>query len=132
MPKRDENKDIRNFALALAVILAAFAALGFYRERDFWPYLAVVAGALVPLAFFGRPLLRPIFRGWMWLANKLNWVMTRVILTLAWLILFVPIGLILRLFRVDFFDRKWSPEQNSYWRERADKSYDRKKTERLG
>lgn len=132
MAKRDENKDIRNFALALAVILAGFAALGFYREREFWPYLAAAAGLVLVLGLFVRPVLRPVFRGWMWLAFKLNWVVTRVILTTAWVVLFVPIGLVLRLLRVDFFDRKWEAEATSYWLERPQKPYQREKTERLG
>jgi len=132
MAKRDENKDIRNFGLALAVLLGGFAALGFYREREFWPILAVIAGVVLLLALFGRPLLRPVFRGWMWLAHKLNWVMTRVILTAAWIVLFVPIGLVLRLLRIDFFDRKLQPEAQSHWRLRPNKPYERQKTERLG
>ena len=132
MAKRDEQKDIRNFGIALAVLLSGFATLGFFRERAFWPILAGIAGVVLLLALFGRPILKPVFRGWMWLAHKLNWVVTRVILTAAWLVLFVPIGLFLRLFRVYFLDRKWEHEAQTYWHSRPDKPYDRKRTERLG
>jgi hypothetical protein len=76
--------------------------------------------------------MRPVFRGWMWFAQKLNWLTTRLLLTVFWLVAFVPTGLILRLFRVDFFDRKWNPSAASYWRPRPDLPYDRSRTERLG
>jgi hypothetical protein len=132
MAKRDEKKDIRNFALALAGILAVLAGIAYWKGRMTWPYLGGGAVLIAALGLFAKPLLRPIFRGWMWLANKLNWAMTRVILTLAWLILFAPIGLLLRLFRVDFFDRKWDPAAPTYWRARPDKPYDRRQTEKLG
>ncbi|HPM78778.1 MAG TPA: SxtJ family membrane protein [bacterium] len=132
MKKRDEKKDIRNFGIALAVILLVFAALGFYKDRAYWPYLSGAAGAILVLALFVKPALRPIFKGWMWFAMKLNWLTTRIILTAAWLVMFVPVGLVLRLFRVDFFDRQWQPEAKSYWRVRPDTPYDRRKSERLG
>lgn len=132
MKKRDEKKDIRNFGIALAVILLAFAALGFFRERAYWPYLGSVAGLILVLALFVKPVLRPVFKGWMWFALKLNWLTTRIILSAAWLVMFAPIGLILRLLRVDFFDRRRQPEAKSYWRVRPDAPYNRHKTERLG
>jgi len=132
MAKRDEKKDIRNFALALAAILAALAIINYFQEKTSWPYLGGAAAAIALLGLFVKPALRPVFRGWMWLANKLNWVMTRLILTSAWLVMFVPIGLALRLFRVDFFNRKWEPEASTYWLTRPDKPYDRRKTEKLG
>ncbi len=130
--KRDENKDIRSFSLALAAILGAFAMLGWYREREFWVYLAVAAGVVLIVGLFIKPIMRPIFRGWMWLAQKLNWVMTRVLLTVVWLTMFVPIALVLRLLRIDFFDRKLDPQKASYWNQYPDQPYDRKRTERLG
>jgi hypothetical protein len=132
MAKRDENKDIRNFGIALAVLLAIFAGLGWHNEKAAWPYLAGAAGLALLLGLFLRPALRPIFRGWMWFAQKLNWVTTRVLLTVFWLVVFLPIGLVLRLFRVDFFDRRWNPDQASYWRERPDAPPDRRRAERLG
>jgi hypothetical protein len=133
MPKkRDEKKDIRNFSLALAVLLGVFGALAWYNQRPAWPYLAAAAVVSVVLGVFIQPAMRPVFRGWMWFAHKLNWLTTRILLTTIWIALFVPIGLILRLFQVDFFDRKWDPHRASYWRERPRGPYDRRRTERLG
>ncbi|MDP8224709.1 MAG: SxtJ family membrane protein [Candidatus Lernaella stagnicola] len=130
--KKDENKDIRSFSLALAVLLGGFAALGWYREREFWPYLAAAAVVVLVVGLFLKPLMRPVFRGWMWLAMKLNWVVTRILLTSVWLVMFVPVGLVLRALRIDFFDRKIEPQKESYWHERPDVPYDRNRTERMG
>jgi hypothetical protein len=132
MAKRNENKDIRNFGIALGVLLAGFAALAFWRGRFYWPYLAGGAGAALVLGLFLRPAMRPIFRGWMWFAQKLNWLTTRILLTVFWLVVFLPVGLVLRLFGVDFFDRKWDASKASYWHERPDAPRDRRRAERLG
>ncbi|NLH50447.1 MAG: hypothetical protein GX444_17855 [Myxococcales bacterium] len=130
--RRDENKDLRNFCLALGVLLGGFAALGWYNQRAFWLYLAGGAALVVALGLFAKPAVRPVFRGWMWLAQKLNWFTTRLLLTVIWLVIFLPVGLVLRLLRVDFFDRRWEPGKASYWRERPATPYDRRRTERLG
>ncbi len=132
MAKRNEKKDIRNFALALAAILAGFAIFGFLKQRPAWPYLTGTAILIAFLGLFVQAVLQPVFRGWMWLANKLNWVMTRILLTVAWLVMFVPIGLVLRLFRVDFFERRFDPQATTYWHTRPDKPYDRRSSEKLG
>jgi len=130
--KRNESKDIRNFGIALAVLLAGFGGFAIYRERPVGPYLEGLAAAVLLLALFIRPVLRPVFRGWMWVAEKLNWITTRIILTVAWLVLFLPLGLALRLLRIDFFDRKFDAQAASYFIRRPDVPYDRNRSERLG
>jgi Saxitoxin biosynthesis operon protein SxtJ len=130
--KRDERKDIRNFSIALAVLLGGFAALAFYRERPFWPPLLITALHVLGFGLFIPRLMKPVFKGFMWFAEKMNWVVTRVMLTVIWLTMFVPVGLVLRLLRIDFFDRKIEPERAGYWNERPDKPYDRHRAERLG
>jgi len=131
--KRNENKDIRNFSIALTVLFGFFAALNAaYGDKPIWPYLAGIGLAALILGLFIRPVMRPIFRGWMWLAQKLNWAVTRILLTTFWLLVFVPFGLVMRLIGKDFLDRRWNPDKASYWRPRPNVPYDRHRSERLG
>jgi hypothetical protein len=51
----------------------------------------------------------------MTLALILGWIMTRIILSILFFILFVPIGWIARIFGKDFLDQKFDPSANSYW-----------------
>lgn len=131
--KRDENKDIRNFSIALAVLLGIFAVLNsIYGDKPIWPYLSIAAAVVLLVGLFLRQVMRPIFRGWMWLAQKLNWIVIRILLTSFWLIVFVPFGLVMRLIGKDFLDRRWEQDKPSYWHQRPDEPYDRRRAERLG
>lgn len=58
-----------------------------------------------------------LYRYWMRFAHLLGWVNTRIILTLFYGILFVPLGLILKLLRKDLLDQSFH-DQESYWTKR--------------
>ena len=56
----------------------------------------------------------------MMLAGLMGWIMTRVILIAAFVVLITPIGLLLRLCGKDILDVRFRPAgQNSYWKERS-------------
>lgn len=59
--------------------------------------------------------LRPVEYVWMKLAMVLNYVMTRVILTLAFFLAITPTGLLVRLFKKDLLSLTIDPQQQSYW-----------------
>ncbi len=79
---------------------------------------------LVPALLFGvlglvaPRVLEPVFVLWMKLAEALNWIMTRVFLTVAWWLIITPTGLIMRLgSKADPLKRAWLPAEASYWEE---------------
>jgi hypothetical protein len=69
----------------------------------------VMLGAAVP------GILLPVYRVWMGLAFAMGFVMTRVILTLVFVGMVIPIGLVMRLVGKDPLDRRWRAGA-SYWR----------------
>lgn len=127
----DEKIQIRNFGIALAVLLACFGGFAVYHGKSHGPYLIGIGALVLILSLFLKPVLRPVFKGWMWVAEKLSWVMTRLILTIFFYAIMTPIGLVFRLFQVDLLDRKWDKKATSYWNLREDKPYDPKDTERM-
>lgn len=84
----------------------------------------VLFGTLLPL------VLRPLYTVWMALALVLGFIMTRVLLTLVYFLLVLPIGLALRLAGKDLLDRTLDPAASSYWRRKAPLEDDPERLER--
>lgn len=107
----------RKFGLTMAVAVAALGLVRWWLRGEL-PYVFFgVAAAFLVLGLIAPTLLRPLFRGWLAFALALNWVMTRVLLTLVYYPLIVPTGLAMRLMGKDPLKRERLPEDQSYWEE---------------
>ena len=69
---------------------------------------------ILPLVAFAPTLLRPVFNLWLKIAHAIGWFNTQVLLTIVFILVFIPTGLIMRLFRKDPMKRKMVAE-GSYW-----------------
>jgi len=117
--KRSEIETARRFALALAVLLAVFAALSLWRGHGARALAWAVLGMAAPGLAFGLPAVwLPIFRAWMKLAVVISGIVTRVILTVFYFALFTPFCVVLRLFGVKTIDADFRREAGSYWIDR--------------
>jgi hypothetical protein len=106
---------LRNFGL---LMFGAFAAIGCLRWwlRGHAPFaLFVVAGAFLVVGLVLPVALKPVYRAWMKFALALNWVMTRVLLTVAFYVMITPAGIIYRLVAGDPLKRRWEPSATTYW-----------------
>jgi len=110
-----ERRRLRAFGLTVGGALLVLAAILLWKHRPAWPY-AGGAGALAVLLGLALPRsLRPVERVWMKLAGMMGWVMTRVILTLVFFLVFTPIGFALRLFGRDPLTLSFDRKAASYW-----------------
>ena len=123
---------LRQFGLVVGgVLLAAAAALAWRRGVGPWGWgLGGVGGVLVALGAVAPAVLRPVRTAWMALAFALGFVMTRVILTAAFALTFVPAGLALRLLGKDLLHRRPDADAETYWIPRTDGRPDRESLER--
>ena len=64
-------------------------------------------------------ILKPIYWIWMIFATILGWIMTRVILSLLFYVIFTLIGLILRSFGKQFIELNWDKTDSTYWNYRS-------------
>jgi len=58
--------------------------------------------------------LKPVYVGWMKFGNVMNWINTRIILGILFYGLFLPIGVVMRLFGKDPMQRKLDRGLSSY------------------
>lgn len=109
------RKELREFGITLGIILALLAALFLWREKDFYPYLFILAGLFLIFGAGAPIVLKPLQKAWMALAVLLGWLMTRVVLVILFYGVFTPIGFVPRLFGAQFLELKWNRSAKSYW-----------------
>lgn len=121
-----DNAGLRKFGLTTGAIIIVLFVLFFPWVFDMealptWPW--IVAAALWVPAFLMPVALRPVYNLWMKIGHGLGWVNTRIILGILFYAMFVPMGLIMRLFGGDPMARKLDASVSSYRKEsiRVDK-----------
>lgn len=126
---------LRRFGLAVGGVFALLGAVGAWRSGgDPSPLawgLLLGGGLLVLLGLVAPVVLRPVFRVWMAGALAMGFVMTRVILTLALVVVFTPVALVFRLIRRDPLHRRPDPDAVTYWIPRDDGPSGRDRLERM-
>ena len=122
-------KKLRNFGLVTGGIFLAIAVWIFFRKHVEIPAYCLGGAALLLMAAGGfAPLvLGGIYRVWMGLAFAMGWIVSRVVLTILFYLVLMPIGWIARLAGEDFLDIRRPKEKNSCWVRRSDAKSDLEK-----
>jgi hypothetical protein len=114
-----ENKvgksQLRSFGLIVAAGFSVIALWPTIFRGDgprLWALTIVFVMALAGLIY--PQILRPVFKVWMAVGEVLAWVNTRIILSLLYYGMIVPIGFILRLAGKDSMQRKFDREASTY------------------
>ena len=119
--RRKTTRDLRKFGVTMFVAFALIAALLWWREvawwgnPSWWKYAGSLSAAFLLLAVLAPTLLRPVERAWMGFAGILGAVMTRVVLTVGFLIAVTPTALIMRIRKKDLLNLRFDPKADSYW-----------------
>ena len=114
---------LRRAALGVAAVVLAVAGWLLLRQRAPAVRLGLAAaGALLVLAgtlFAAR--LRTAYLGWMTVALAIGWVMSRVVLTVIFAVVLIPLAFLARLTGKRFLALRPDPGVASYWvrRERS-------------
>ena len=113
--KQKTTKELRKFGLVMTVPLALIGGYLWWKDNQTFLYLFSAAGFFLSTGLLVPQVLRPVEKAWMWFAEILGAIMTRVILTLAFLLVMLPMGLLLKLIGKDLLDLKMDPGRTSYW-----------------
>ena len=119
---RDSGPDRRTLRQFGWLCLLVFGGLAFSRwgvEGSEWSsWLFACLGCAGGLTGTVRPqLLRPVFVGWMLLAWPIGWLVSHLILVLAYYAVVTPIGLVLRFVGKDSLGFKQGNAE-TYWQPR--------------
>lgn len=113
-PKMDRS-ELRKFGLLMAAAFAVIACLRWWLKGHPSAVLFGIAAAFLVFGLVLPVALTPVYRTWMKFALALNWVVTRVFLTIAFYALITPTGIVYRLVAGDPLKRAWDPNVGSYW-----------------
>ena len=124
-------KQLRQFGLLMAGVFSFFGAVFIYKK---WIIAAWVLGVLM-MFFLGMgftvPMgLLPIHRKWMRFAEVVGNFNAKVILGLAYFLVFTPIRIISSVFREDPLRRKFELDKKSYWLDCEPRDSDPKRYEK--
>lgn len=131
MKKRSFRTE-KEFGLIVGGILTLLAAWWLYRGkfRNFAEVTLMLGVALVLLGLIlPRALVYPN-KAWMYLAEALSYVSTRVILGLVFFLVITPIGFTKRLFGWDPLHRR-AGSSGSYWRPYSERQRDPRHYEKM-
>jgi len=121
-----EKKNLTVFGYGLALILA-FVSYRIWHHHG-WvsahALLIVCAVALVIVTAVNYLWLRPVYKKWMVVARFIGAVITGIILSVMFYLVFGITGIILRFLRKDLLDRQIEPPRQSYWIERTSVPFD--------
>lgn len=105
------TKDLRVFLGIWAGIFAVFLAFGIlrYDAIRIW----ALCGSVMCLALMAIPrIITPLYRAWVWVGEKIGFVISRIILALIFFGIFSPLGIIFRLFGRDILGLKLAFSNN--------------------
>ena len=115
-PFDPSESQLRQFGLLMAGVFSFFGVVFIFKK---WVIAAGIVGILI-LFFAGMALvapmsLTPVNRKWMRFAETVGNFNTKVILVLAYFLVFTPIRIISSAFREDPLRRKFEKDKKSYW-----------------
>ncbi len=109
----------RSFGLLLTAVLLAAVALSASSHGHAYPYWAASATVLLVISLALPRVLAPLKRLWLKFASLLHSIVSPLILGAVYLLVFIPIGALIRLFGKDLLSLKRDRSAASYWIERA-------------
>ena len=125
---------LRRFGWLVGAVGLAIALVAAWRGGGITPVAAVagsLGAALVALGTAAPRALRGVYTAWMLAAFAMGFVMTRVILTLAFALVFVPVGLLFRAIGRDVLAQRPDPDAVTYWIARETGPASRERMERM-
>jgi len=111
-----DKKTLRNFGLITGAIISILFGLFFpwifSHNLPYWPWF--ITGILWGLAILSPLTLMPVFRTWMRVGYALGWINSRIILGIMFYVIFLPSGIVMKLFAKDPMTRSLNKKQISY------------------
>ena len=113
--------ELRKFGLVTGAIIIGFIGIflpwlkgGLEKSLHWLTIAGPIGGALILWALAHPTSLIYFYKPWMKLADGLGFINTRIILFIVFFVLFLPVGLLMRLLGKDPMERKINTALDSY------------------
>jgi hypothetical protein len=114
----------RSFGYTFAVVFSLLAAFTWWHSGATWKFYACLSVVAVfgLLGLVYPSVLRPLNLLWLKFGLLLHKVINPVIMGLLFFGIFTPMGVVMRLFGVDFLRMRGKPASGSYWIVKGDEN----------
>lgn len=126
-----DKQTVRKFGIIFSVILLAIAGWLWYKSNPLWIWFGGGAAVMALLAVLGTVVLIPLYKGMTVFAIIIGYFVSKLIITVMFILFFIPIGLIMRLLGKDLLDKKINKNAASYWLKKENTPFSKEKYERL-
>lgn len=116
--KLDQStKSLKKFGLLVGGVFSLISLWLFYKDSSsILKYITgCIGGLLILLGILYPGILKSIHKVWMGLALSMGWIVSRILLTLLFILITIPIGMLTRLLGKDLINHKIEKERTSYW-----------------
>lgn len=114
MSLTDKGK-LRKFGLLVGSIFILIGSIPVVKGKDLNFYLIIIGAIMVLIAFVAPKILSLVYKVWMKISNILGRINSFLILSMIFYLILTPIGIVMRIFRINSrkFIYKW--RKDSYW-----------------
>jgi len=111
------KKNLKNFGITVGSVFLVLFAWFFYKDIFIvFRLILLISGLILLITGIIKPgILKSAFKIWMGLAFVLGWLVSRIILTILFFLVLLPVGLIAKIFGKKFIDTGIKENSNSYW-----------------
>jgi hypothetical protein len=109
------DKEKRDIRIVFIIFFAIFAVVAWRHYPSTLSYVLIgLVLVMLPIISFAPIILRPVFKLWLKVAHAVGWFNTQILLSIVFILVFIPTGLVMRLLRKDPMKRKMLAE-GTYW-----------------
>jgi hypothetical protein len=126
-----DKKSVRKFGIILAVILLIVAGFMWRKDNALWIEFAGTA-MVVGIIAVALPLwIKPVYYGMTVFSIVIGYFVSRLVLSVLFFLLFMPVGILTRIFRKDLLDKEIRREAPTYWLKKEKTGFVKEQYERL-
>lgn len=118
-----DKNNLKKFGITMGIAFFIITIFILIRHKHSVLPATIISGIFFIFALFIPSLLKPIYIIWMRIAFILSWINTRLILIIIFYLIFTPVGLGIKIFGIDFLDRKMDKNKDSYWKKSQTKKF---------
>lgn len=115
--RKTTTRELRLFAGLWFPALCAMVGLAVLRKSHSLGVAQSIWGVGAALSLAGLcvpPVIKPVYRGLMWLTFPVGWVLSHVLLFGTYYLVFTPLGFLIRKFQ-DPMERRFDRGAKTYW-----------------
>ncbi|MCM8781407.1 MAG: SxtJ family membrane protein [Candidatus Omnitrophica bacterium] len=115
-----DKSNLKRFGITMGVVFLVASGIFFSRHKSgLSTWLCLLSSIFLLFSLVKPTLLKPIYILWIQSAFILGWLNTRLLLIVIFYLIFAPIGIIMRLLKVDLLNRRIDRYKKSYWEEKV-------------